>query len=119
MLPVEFEIWVRRYLEEQGAILKEFRTEHLENLHGTDGNYIMDVTARFEALGVSFLVLIECKRYTSDPVEREQIQALNQKLLATGAQKAIVFTTSTFRQGAVDFARVHGIGLVEVIEEGV
>ena len=114
MTAVEFEIWVRRHLEEQGCLLREFRTEHLETLDGTDGDYVMDVTARFEAIGVDFLVLIECKRYTAAPVEREEVQALNAKMLATAAQKAIVFTTSTFRTGAVRFARTHGIALVQV-----
>jgi len=64
MTPVEFEIFVRRYLEGQGGNLKDVRTQHLENIQGTDGDYIIDVTARFEALGADFLVLIECKRYT-------------------------------------------------------
>ena len=73
--PEEFEIFVRRRLENQGADLKEFRTEHREVLTGVDGDYEIDVTARFEALGVSFLVLVECKRYASAPVERERSPA--------------------------------------------
>lgn len=116
LTPVEFEIFVRQTLEKQGGCLKEFSTQHLEILHGLDGDYEIDVTARFEALGVDFLALIECKRYTSKPVEREQIQALNQKLLSVGAQKAIVFCTSSFRSGAIAFARTHGIALAIVKE---
>jgi len=114
--PEEFEIFVRRYLEQQGAALKDFRTEHLEKLKGSDGDYVIDVTARFEALGANFLVLIECKRYASNPVEREQVQALSQKRLSIGAQKAMLFTTSAFRKGAIDFAATHGIALVLVRE---
>lgn len=72
------------------------------------------MTARFEALGADFLVFIECKRYTSDPVERAEVQELNQKKTSVDAHKAMLFTTSTFRSGAVEFAKKHGIALVEV-----
>lgn len=114
MTPVEFEIFVRRYLEGQGGNLKDFRTQHLENMKGTDGDYIIDVTARFEALGADFLVLIECKRYTDAPVEREEVQALNQKKNSVGAHKAMLFTTSTFRKGAIEFAVAHHIALIQI-----
>jgi restriction system protein len=114
MTPVEFEIFVRRYLGEQGGNLKDFRTEHLEKLKGTDGDYIIDVTARFEALGADFLVLIECKRYTSAPVEREEVLALNQKKDSIDAHKAMMFTTSTFTKGAIKFAAAHRIALIQI-----
>ena len=39
---------------------------------------------------------------------------LNQKKISVGAHKAMLFTTSTFRSGAIDFAAKHGIALVEV-----
>lgn len=118
MTPVEFEIFVRRYLEEQGRKLKTFRTEHLEKVQGVDGDYVIDVTARFEALGADILVMIECKRYSSKPVEREQVQALKQKMDSIGAHKAMLFTTSTFRKGAIDFAAVHGVALIQVSPKG-
>ncbi|HZS04715.1 MAG TPA: restriction endonuclease [Blastocatellia bacterium] len=114
MTPEEFEIAVRRFLQKEGRALKDFRVQHLEKIQGYDGDYIIDVTARFEALGVDFLVLIECKRYTSDPVEREQVQALNQKKISTGAHKAMLFSTSTFRNGAIEFAKANRIALVQV-----
>ncbi|HKQ05659.1 MAG TPA: restriction endonuclease [Blastocatellia bacterium] len=114
MTPVEFEIAVRQFLQEEGRGLKDFRVQHLEKLQGYDGDYIIDVTARFEALGADFLVLIECKRYTSDSVEREQVQALNQKKLSIGAHKAMLFTTSTFRSGAIEFAKANRIALIQV-----
>ncbi len=114
MTPVEFEIFVRRFLEEQGRTLTDFRTEHLEKIQGPDGDYIIDVTARFNALGGDFLVLIECKRYTSDPIEREQVQALNQKRISMSAHKAMLFATTPFRAGAKEFAAAHGIALIQV-----
>lgn len=112
--PKEFEISVQRFLDEQGKVLKDFETDHLEMISGSDGDYEFDVTARFEALGADFLVLIECKRYASDPIERAEVQILNQKRISVGAHKAMLFTTSTFRSGAIDFAAKHRIALVEV-----
>jgi restriction system protein len=114
MTPVEFEIFVRRYLEEQGKNLKDFRTQHLENMQGTDGDYIIDVTARFEALGADFLVLIECKRYTSAPVERKEVLVLKQKADSLDAHKAMLFTTSNFSKGAIKFAAGHHIALIQI-----
>lgn len=114
MTPVEFEIFVRRYLEEQGGNLKDFRTQHLEKMKSRDGDYEIDVTARFEALGADFLVLIECKRYTSAPVEREEVLVLNQKRVSLGAHKAMMFTTSSFTRGAIEFADANRIALAQV-----
>lgn len=119
MTPEEFEIAVRDLLEEEGRTLKDFRVQHLEKIQGYDGDYIIDVTARFEALGADFLVLIECKRYTSAPVEREEVQALSQKRISVGAQKAMLFSTSTFRKGAIEFAKANRIALVHVSAERV
>lgn len=117
MTPVEFEIAVRQFLQKEGRTLKDFRVQHLEKIQGYDGDYIIDVTARFEALGANFLVLIECKRYTTDPVEREEVQALNQKKTSIGAHKAMLFTTSTFRSGAIEFAKANRIALIQVSAE--
>ncbi|SRR6266404_3364816 len=114
MTPVEFEIAVRELLEIEGRTLKDFRVEHLERIPGPDGDYVIDVTARFEALGVDFLVIVECKRNTSGPVEREEVQVLNQKRISIGAQKAMFFATCKFRKGAIEFAKANRIALVQV-----
>ncbi len=111
--PEEFEVYVKELLEKEGLMLEGFHTKHLESIKGTDGDYTFDVTARFEALGASFLVLIEGKRY-SKPIERELVQILQQKLESVGAQKAMLFSTSLFRSGAINFASSHGIALIHV-----
>jgi restriction system protein len=112
--PAEFECFIKEHLESLAAKLKDFRVEHLEKLNGPDGDYVIDVIARFEALGVSFLVLVECKRYKSIPIERELVQVLNQKKQSVAAHKAIMYTTSDYRDGAIEFARAHGIALVRI-----
>jgi restriction system protein len=96
------------------ASLTEFRAEHLEKLSSRDGDYVFDVTARFEALGVSFLVVVECKRYKTTPIERELVQVLNQKKQSVAAHKAIMYTTSNYREGAIEFAKTHKIALVQI-----
>jgi restriction system protein len=112
--PKEFELLVRKHVESLASTLKEFRAEHLETLHGHDGDYTIDVTARFEALGVNFLVVVECKRFKSKPIERELVQVLKAKKDSVGAHKAIMFTTSKYRAGAIGFAKTHGIALIRV-----
>ena len=111
--PAEFEQAVKAILDGAAAGLVSYSSSHLERIHGSDGDYIFDVTARFEALGVNFLVLVECKRYRRK-VERQEVQVLRDKLVSVGAQKGMLFATSGFQQGAVDYARVHGIALVRL-----
>ena len=113
LTPAEFEEEVRRILEEEELALTDFRTCHLEKIRGPDGGYVFDVTARFEALGASFLVLVECKRQRK-PVEREAVQLLHDKLRAVGAHKGMVFSTARFQSGAIEYAQAHGIALVLV-----
>lgn len=58
---------------------------------------------------------MECKRYKSK-VKREVVQLLYDKLRATGTQKGMIFSTRGFQEGAITFAKQHGIALVRVIE---
>ena len=102
-------------LSEAGQGLAEFRVEHREAIRAADGEYQIDATARFSALGVDFLVLVECKDH-SRPVEREDVQILADKKRAVGAQKAILFATNGFQRGALDYAKTHDIALVRILE---
>ena len=111
--PEEFELHVKRILEEEGLGLKAFQTQHLEKVSGTDGDYFIDVTVRFQALDVDFLVLVECKRHSS-PIKRELVQVFSEKIRSSGAQKGILFATADFQKGAVEYAKIHGIALVTV-----
>ena len=114
MTPEKFEKYVRGVVKREKLILKNFEVTHLELVKGMDGEYKMDVVATFTAFGNGlFTVLIECKRY-SNPIEREIVMILEQKLQSTGSQKGMIFSTSTFQRGAVEFAMAHGIALVHV-----
>jgi restriction system protein len=98
-----------------GHKLESFNAIQGKIVAGTDGAYEIDVSAEFVALDAHFLVLIECKNQKR-PVEREVVQVLHDRLRSTGAQKAMLFTTSGFQKGALAYARVHGIALIAVRE---
>jgi restriction system protein len=109
--PREYELAVRRMLDGAGVVLEEYQSAHLETVEAADGTYAIDVTARFKALGASFLVLIECK-HQARKTERQEVQVLHAKLQSVGAQKAMLFSVSGFQEGAIEYADAHGISLV-------
>ncbi len=115
LTPVEFERLVASVLQKQGVGLNDLDVRHLDPIQGDDGEYKIDVTARFEAFGANFLVLIECK-HQSRPIERDVVQVLADKVRSVGAQKRMLFSTTRFQRGALEYARVHGIALVRVAD---
>ncbi len=108
----QFEAEVEGILRRTGLALSDFKVQRLEKIHAADGVYEIDVTARFKALG-DVLVLIECKHH-KNPIKREVVQVLYDKLRAVGAQKGMIFSTVRFQKGAIEFAQSHGIALVLV-----
>lgn len=115
LTPLAFETTVRDILEKSGASLDSFVTRHGERLEGVDGSYEIDVTARFKAMDVSFLVLVECKHH-KNPIKRELVQVLHDKVRSTGAHKGILFASTGFQKGAKEYACTHGIALVRVAD---
>lgn len=113
--PIQFELEAKKLIEASGCELENFAVNHLEKLVGMDGEYEIDIVARFSALGASFKVLIECKRYSSS-VKRDVVQVLREKMNSVGAQKGMIFTTSGFQSGAVEYAALHGIALVQLVD---
>lgn len=114
--PEEFEAEVETLLLRAGFGLPEFKVQRLEKIQASDGVYEIDVTARFEVLGVSFLVLIECKNH-KNPIKREVVQVLYDRLRAVGAHKGMIFSTAKFQKGAIEFARAHNIALLQIVKE--
>jgi restriction system protein len=116
MTPVKFEEYVRDWisanLEVDSAQVLEL--SHLGMIEGAGGTYKIDVLVKFSILkGARIIVLVECKHLTR-PVERDEMQILLSKLQDVGAHKGIVFSTSGFQAGALEYAEVHGIAAVEV-----
>ncbi|MBS7807073.1 restriction endonuclease [Variovorax sp. PCZ-1] len=113
--PSQFELLVKKWLSSTGHTLDHFKTAHLDQIQGLDGEYTFDVTARFKALGgADFLVIVECKKH-KNPIKREVLQALHDKQQAVGAHKAMVVATSDFQSGAIEYASAHKIALVQII----
>lgn len=111
----EFELVVKEHLESLGQDLIAFEARHLESLGSTDESFEIDVTARFTVLGVDFLVLVECKKWKRR-IEREDVQVLHDRVRSVGAQKGIVYSTSGFQSGAVDYAQARGIALIQLVD---
>ncbi len=111
----QFEGLVTELLRDLGRGLADFKLETQELIVGSDGRYRIDITARFSALGLEFLVLVECKDHAR-PVEREDVQVLADKKRSAGAQKGVLYSTNGFQRGAIEYARQHRIALVRVLE---
>lgn len=114
--PEQFEIEVQNQIRTLGINLQNFDVKRREKIVGSDGEYEIDVLARFEALGCNFVVLIECKHHKNS-IKREVIQVLNDRLRSIGAQKGMLFSTAGFQSGAIEYAKKNGIALIEV-EDG-
>lgn len=115
LTPTEYELAVRQILDGAGLGLTDVRSTHLDKVRGVDGEYVIDVAVRFSALGASFLVLVECK-HERRKVERQDVQILHDKIRSTGAQKGMLFSIAGFQSGALDYAGVHGIALVQLAD---
>lgn len=104
--------WLRRSAERQKQTIT---TKHLGVVYGNGGEYRIDVLVTFSALGGAlFVVLVECK-HQARPVEREHVMVLESKLRDVNAQKGILFSTSGFQSGALEFAASKHIATVAVV----
>jgi restriction system protein len=115
LTPKQFEYEVKSIIEKTNVNLESFEAKHLEKLYSSEGVYEIDITVRFEALGVKYLTLIECK-HQRNPIKREVVQVLYDRVRATGAHKGMLFATTTFQRGAIKYASVHGIALIRITE---
>ena len=113
--PAQYERAVADIVKVAGHEVVDWQVEHLDPVEGMDGTYIIDVTVRFRLMGADFLVLFECKRH-SRPVEREDVQVLQDKLRSTGAHKGVVVAASGFQRGALQYAQKHGIACVRLVD---
>lgn len=118
--PTQFETQVKTWLQKASDGLRHFRVTHRKTIEGSGGQYEIDVVAEFEALGgASIIVLVECKYYrSSNPIKRDTVMTLHAKLQDVAAHKGILFSTSRFQRGALQYAKAHGIGLVRVRDGG-
>ena len=109
--PREYELAVKRILDASAVQLISYESTHQELIAGPDGEYVIDIVARFSVLGAAFVVLVECKHHKRK-VERQDVQVLHSKLQSLGGQKGMLFSVSGFQQGALEYADAHKIALV-------
>ena len=115
--PTEFEKLCLEILKgyAEAENLSDFSIQHNVSIPAGDGTYQIDVYAKFVAMGVEFMVITECKRY-SYPVSREKVAVLADKVKSLGAHKGIMISTCGFQSGAYEYAKKHGIALLQVID---
>jgi restriction system protein len=114
--PKEYELQVVAWLKGTGSTLASFEVTHLRDLEGPGGEYSFDAVAELTLLGGALItVLVECKR-TGRPVERENLLALWAKLQDVKAHKAMLFSTSGFQRGALEYAAAYGIATVVFVD---
>lgn len=116
--PTEFEELCFEILKSyaEAEHLSDFSIQHNVLIPADDGTYQIDVYARFIAMGVEFKVITECKRYSS-PVPREKVAVLADKVKSLGAHKGIMISTCGFQSGAYEYAKKHGIALLQIIDK--
>jgi len=112
--PQEFERqvleWVRASLETGAAEVK-----HHAKAKGRGGEYTIDIRIRLTVLDGAIIDLcLECKNQQR-AVERDELIILEGKLRDTGSHKGILFSTSGFQKGAIEYASAHGIATITII----
>jgi hypothetical protein len=113
--PAEFERFVVELLDSVRPSLDALEVTLHDKIRGVDGLYDFDATVRFSFGGMRFLVLIEAKRH-KNPIKRELVQVLHDKLRSVGAQKAAMIATAPYQSGALEYGKTHGIALATVTE---
>jgi len=116
LTPEEYENQVVSWLRDASGELESFTVEHSKKLQGSGGEYEFDAVAEFRILnGALIKILIECKRY-KNPVKRDLVLTLWAKLQDIKAHKAMMFSTSGFQRGAIEFASKYNIATVTFVE---
>lgn len=115
MDPTEFERFCMNLLKKEFGNEAKYSFSHNVIERSYDGKYQIDGEIIFLAGGLEFKILVECKRYKG-PIERDVIEVLENRIKSIGAQKGIVITTSFFQSGALEYAKAHGIALVQVVD---
>jgi restriction system protein len=115
--PEAFERMVVSYLRSMKGDLTDFTVNHRTAVDGPDGEFEIDALAQFQALGAEFLILIECKHH-KNPVKRELVQVLRDRVRSVSAQKGMLFATGGFQKGAIEYALSQRIALVHFTEGG-
>lgn len=111
----EFEEFVVRLLSCASDQVDDLAVTLHDRIAGVDGRYDFDATVRFTFSGVRFVTVVEAKKH-KNPIKRELVQVLRDKMQSVGAHKAVMISTSPYQRGALEYAKTHGIALATVTE---
>lgn len=117
LTPDQFETMVVSYLQKVGDGLSSLEVLHRGTVRSPDGEFELDAVATFEAFGADFLVLVECKHHRN-PIKRELVQVLSDKVRSSRAHKGMLFSTAAFQSGAITYAMSQRIALIHFVEGG-
>ena len=113
--PTEFEqLCVRLFVSTMNTHDGKYSVDHNIIKKVPDGEYQIDIEVRHQIGLMSYITHIECKNRTSK-VKREDVQKVYDILRACGAHKGIIISKSGFQSGAKQYAKVHNIGLIQVV----
>lgn len=113
--PTDFEKYVKSLFEKFKNEIKDFEILHDVKEKTNDGEYQIDIKITYEFLGAEHIILVECKKH-KNPIKRETIQILKDKIERIGAHKGILVSTAEFQKGALDYSKVHGISLANIVD---
>ncbi len=82
----------------------------INGLNGPSGE--IDVYYEFEHLNLTYRVAIECKDWKK-PVPAEEVRVFSTKIDNLNNVAGVMISTSGYQTGAIDFAKRHGIILME------
>lgn len=108
----DYEIFVR---DITAALLKAdglttVKVNHDIQVQGIARNHQIDVYWEYRLGGVLHRVIINCKNYKTT-VEVGDVEGLAGVLHDMPGVRGVIVTTLGFQKGAIDYAKVHGIGL--------
>jgi hypothetical protein len=108
----DYELFVRDIMEAllKADGLKTVKVEHDVQVQGLSRSHQIDVYWEYELGGLLHRVIINCKNYTST-VEVTHVETLAGVLHDIPGVRGVVVTTLGFQKGAIDYARLHQIGL--------
>lgn len=82
----------------------------INGLNGPSGE--IDVYYEFEHLNLTYRVAIECKDWKK-PIPAEEVRVFSTKIDNLNNVAGVMISTSGYQAGAIDFAKRHGIILME------
>lgn len=111
--PSEFEEFVAgQLLGSAGPEVSNLHISLHEKITGTDGTYDFDATVRYQFAELSFLVLVEAKLH-KNPIKRELVQVLYQKVQSAGAHKGVRYRLRPIRLEQYDSRKCMALRLLQ------